>query len=344
MRVRIVERPAMHAAVIRSELGGEGTRRAWRGVQELLNGHPAVANAEYGLVFIPEWQWADGVRELWTGVEITDPGVLPDGVETISIPPRKYAKLTIRGNSGAMEDGYAFLAKWFERTGIARDTDEGSFGFEANRLKPVDPFAISRSEIAWFDYDIYAPIKNGDALAPDPHPRVESIAVAAEPARRIVGVERFVAQGDGENAAEAIPAIREQFHRLSEGWAGAGGRGAEYGLFTYAPPFGPDQSFLYLAGVEIPADDEGPIPAGMTARTIPAGEFAAVTYRGPLAEIGQAWGFFHGSWRGRFGFEAIDDYEYERYGDLYLGADDAESVVELRFPVVRAGRRESSRE
>ncbi|NBD23792.1 hypothetical protein [Paenibacillus glycinis] len=44
MRVRIVERPAMKAAAIRSELGGEGTRNAWRRIRELLEGHPAVKN------------------------------------------------------------------------------------------------------------------------------------------------------------------------------------------------------------------------------------------------------------------------------------------------------------
>jgi hypothetical protein len=55
-QVVIVEMPELKAAVIRSELGGEGTRRAWRQVRELLQDHPAVSNDEYGLVFIPEWR------------------------------------------------------------------------------------------------------------------------------------------------------------------------------------------------------------------------------------------------------------------------------------------------
>ncbi|MFC5529641.1 GyrI-like domain-containing protein [Cohnella yongneupensis] len=336
MRVRIVEMPEMKAAVIRSEQSGEGTRKAWRGIRELLGGHSSVKNEDYGLVFIPEWQWATGVRELWTGVEVSGFEELPDGLETIILPARKYAKLTIRGNGSRMEDGYAFLNQWFEQEGIERDVTEGSFGFEANRLNPVNPFDIPRSEIDFFDYDIYAPIKHAEALETDRFQHIESIDIVAEPSRRIIGIERFVAQQDGEQAAEAIPAIWEAFHALRKERSIANDSEESFGLFTYAPPFGPGQNFLYLAGVEIAENDGSPIPDGMIERTIPAGEFAVVTYRGQVADIHEAWGFFHGSWRGHSEYNAIDDYEYERYDCKYRGPDNGESVIELHFPVVLA--------
>ena len=156
----------------------------------------------------------------------------------------------------------------------------------------------------------------------------------AQPARRIVGLERFVGQRDGEDPGMAIPAIREAFRGLSGGSIGTSGSEASYGLFTYEPPFGPGQSFAYLAGVEA-ADDGSPIPDGMVERTIPAGQFAKVTFRGPVAHIQEAWGFFHGSWREHSGYEAIDDYEYERYDARFLGTENEESVIELHVPVVR---------
>ncbi|NBD23791.1 GyrI-like domain-containing protein [Paenibacillus glycinis] len=284
-------------------------------------------------MFIPEWQWATGVRELWTGVEVDGFEGLPDGVETIAIPGRKFAKLTVRGDGSRMNEAYAFLEQWFEREGIERDVTEGAFGFEANRLKPVNPFDIPRSDIDYFDYDIYAPIKHADAVDTDQFPHVESIEVTVQPSRRIVGVERYVGQRDGEDPGSAIPAIWEAYRRLSDGWIGASGREASFGLFTYELPFGPGQNFLYLAGVEAP-DDGSPIPDGMVERTIPAGEFAAVIYRGPVANIQEAWGFFHGSWRGHSAYEAVDDYEYERYDLRYLGPENEESVIELHVPVI----------
>ncbi|QHT59731.1 hypothetical protein GXP70_07045 [Paenibacillus lycopersici] len=337
MRVRIVDMPEMKAAVIRSEMGGEYTRVAWRRIRELLDGCAAVGGEDYGLVFVPEWQWATGVRELWTGVEVSGFEELPDGVETITIPARTYAKLTVRGDIGGLDEAYGHLSRWFEREGIERDVSEGSFGFEANRLKPVNPFDIPRSELSFVDYDIYAPIAPGQAIETDRFPHIEDFAIEAQPARRVVGVERFVRQQEGEHPLTAIPAIWEEFRRLSAGWQDIRACGESFGLFSYAPPFEAGQNFSYLACVEVKEDDRVPIPAGMTERFIPAGECAVVTYRGALSGILEAWSFFHGSWRSRQSeYAAVDEFEYERYDGRFAGADNAESVIELHFPVVRA--------
>ncbi|MBM7565911.1 effector binding domain-containing protein [Paenibacillus sacheonensis] len=340
MRVRIVEMPEVKAAVIRSELGGEFTRAAWRRIRELLGGHGAVKNEDYGFVFIPEWQWANGVRELWTGVEVSGFEGLPDGLETITIPARTYAKLTVRGDMQVLDEAYGFLSQWFEREGIERDVTEGSLGFEANRLNPVNPFDIPRPELTFVDYDIYAPIKSGQAIETDRFPNIESVEVKAIPQRRVAGVERFVRQAEGEDPAVAIPAIWAEFHRLNDGWKDIRACGESFGLFTYAPPFGPGQDFLYLACVELAPGDDTPVPEGMTERVIPAHEFAVITHRGPLSHIHQAWGFFHGSWRlwHSNGYAAVDEFEYERYDERYLGPEQSESVIELHFPIAPASQ------
>ncbi|MBB6671055.1 GyrI-like domain-containing protein [Cohnella nanjingensis] len=158
MEITIVERPALQAVVLKIPRDGSEVRRAWKIVHAAMADHPALANREYGLVFIPEWQWETEVTTLWVGVEVRSLEGLPGGFETISIPARKYAKVTVVGNRQRMDETYGSLFEWFDRGEYERDVSEGSLGFEENRLHPVNPFDIPADEIAFFDYDIYAPI------------------------------------------------------------------------------------------------------------------------------------------------------------------------------------------
>lgn len=80
-------------------------------------------------------------------------------METITIPGRKFAKITVKGNRERLDETYAFLTDWFRTEGYERDMNEGSYGYEANRLKPINPFLVPADEIDEFDFDIYAPIK-----------------------------------------------------------------------------------------------------------------------------------------------------------------------------------------
>ncbi|MBB6732380.1 effector binding domain-containing protein [Cohnella zeiphila] len=156
--VEEVELPEWKAAVIRSECNGYGTREAWAKIREQLSGSPVYENAEEGFVFVPEWQWRTAVRELWTGVKVDSFDGLPDGVERWTVPGGRYARVTVRGGRDRIDAAYGILDDWFAVTGHIRNTEEGSFGFDANRLKPIHPFDVPADEIDWFDYDIYVPI------------------------------------------------------------------------------------------------------------------------------------------------------------------------------------------
>lgn len=156
----VVERPEMKAIVLRTVQSRRDVRQAWREIENTVADHPDRLNADEGLVFIPEWQWATRVETLWVGVEVHSLDRVPEGLETITIPARRYAKTTMRGDEAEMHRTYDAVWKWFEREGLERDVTEGSFGFEANRLSPVNPFHIPAEEIKFFDYDIYAPIKS----------------------------------------------------------------------------------------------------------------------------------------------------------------------------------------
>lgn len=159
LQVSIVEKQSMKMAVLPSECSGSAVRLAWQGMLELMKGHPSVVNEDYGYVIIPEWQWSTGVSLLWTGLEVSSFDDLPSSLEKITIPGRQYAKITVRGNREQLNQAYAYLNEWFHNEGFERDMDEGSYGYEANRLKPINPFLIPADEIDEFDFDIYAPIK-----------------------------------------------------------------------------------------------------------------------------------------------------------------------------------------
>lgn len=155
----VIERPEMKAIVLRTIANQRDVRQAWKEIENVVGDHPDKLNPYEGLVFIPEWQWAKNVETLWVGVEVSSLNHVPVGFETITIPSRKYAKTTVRGDRAQMDRTYDSLWKWFEREGYERDMTEGSYGYETNRLSPVNPFHVPAEVINHFDFDIYAPIK-----------------------------------------------------------------------------------------------------------------------------------------------------------------------------------------
>ncbi|WP_433620160.1 GyrI-like domain-containing protein [Paenibacillus cellulositrophicus] len=164
MNIEIVERPELKAAVLHIPRDGRLVRDAWAQVSARLKHHPGVADREHGYVFIPEWQWSTEVTTLWVGMVVDHFEGLPAELQQITIPAKRYAKLTVRGNRTHMEEAYGALFGWFEQGPYERDVRDGSFGYEMNRLQPVNPFEIPADDIDYFDYDIYAPIKDETRL------------------------------------------------------------------------------------------------------------------------------------------------------------------------------------
>lgn len=330
MRVSIIEKPSLKAVVIRTIRNGSKVREAWQTIQKLMKNNPSVSNDEYGLVLIPEWQWPTEVTTLWTGIEVSDFDRIPDGLETITIPARRFACITVKGDRAHMEETYAYLWEWFKSEGYKRDLNEGSYGYEANRLKPVNPFHIPANEIDWFDYDIYAPIKENEKVQSDRFPAIVKVEVQAEKARSIAGMDLFVKQSE----TPPVPLIGQLWHRFMQRIEEIQDRSdnpRNYGLLSYNPPFGPGQDFTYLAGVEI--EGNAPLPDGLVSRMIPEHLAAIVTFKGLAKDITQAWEFFHGGWLSQSGYEAIDDYDYEVYDHRFFGTDNVESILEVRFPI-----------
>ncbi|HZG58744.1 GyrI-like domain-containing protein [Paenibacillus sp.] len=168
MKVEITARPELKAAVLEVPRDGSRVREDWKTVAALLEGHPAVADREHGYVFIPEWQWSTEVTTLWVGMAVRTFEGLPEGVQRVTIPAKRFAKTTVRGDRGQMNAAYGTLSDWFRSGPYERDVSMGSLGYEANRLAPVNPFDVPADVIDFFDYDIYAPIAEEAAIARPP--------------------------------------------------------------------------------------------------------------------------------------------------------------------------------
>src|SRR5262249_43127403 len=91
MSVTIVDMPEMNAVVLRTEQNGRDVRQAWHEVMKLMADHPARTDDEHGIVFVPEWQWATGGHILRVGVQVDSFDNVPEGLETMTIPPRQFA-------------------------------------------------------------------------------------------------------------------------------------------------------------------------------------------------------------------------------------------------------------
>ncbi|WP_274362247.1 GyrI-like domain-containing protein [Paenibacillus thermotolerans] len=159
MIVSIVTRPAVKAVVLKSAQNGRDVRTAWKEVQRIIQENSVErVNREVGIVFVPEWQWETGVKELWVGVEVASDVQVPDALELLTLPARTYATIRVYGDREQMDKTYSDLNDWFKESSYQRDYRLGSYSFEANRLNPTNPFDIPADEINHFDFEIYAPI------------------------------------------------------------------------------------------------------------------------------------------------------------------------------------------
>lgn len=334
MNVEIIGRPEMKAAVLRIPRDGHQVREAWKKVASLLEHHPAVTDREHGYVFIPEWQWSSEVTTLWVGMAVEHFDGLPDELEQITIPAKRFARLRVDGDRTRMEQAYGYLFKWFEQGPYERDMQEGSFGYEMNRLQPINPFEIPADEINYFDYDIYAPIKEDSKfLASDRYPGVINVEIRQGRTRKIIGVEMFVDRKQ-TIPEQAIPKMWGEFMPRIGEIMDVRQPLSTVGLYLYEPPFGPHQDFRYVAAVEVGDDSNIPIPDGMTELSIPNHDCVVITYRGTSDGLGQVWDYFHGHWfPQQTEYDAVHDFEFERHDQRFLGTNNENSVLEMHFPV-----------
>lgn len=101
-----------------------------------------------------------------------------------------------------------------------------------------------------------------------------------------------------------------------------------YGVMQRAA--GGSESLAYLAGLSVDGDSV-PVPPGMSAVAIPAGQYAVFEF--PFAEIGPDFDFILNRWLPSSGLIQAASPMFERYGEAF-DPNDSSSRMEVHVPVV----------
>lgn len=92
-----------------------------------------------------------------------------------------------------------------------------------------------------------------------------------------------------------------------------------------------DMELTEVIGVQVTSYDN--LPAGLTAKTIPAGKFAVFTHKGPLSGILKTYQYIWGTWA-LLTNETIDNRDdFELYDERFLGRNNDQSEVDIYIPI-----------
>lgn len=121
------------------------------------------------------------------------------------------------------------------------------------------------------------------------------------------------------------PALGAFWRDVFNPWCAAHGlkNRTTYGIAQDDPSRTPPDQCRYDACVEVADDYVVPAPAAVT--RFPGGRFAAVRYRGPSADIGNAWTEFYSKALPASGLQSVPGPCFERYDASY--AEDAATGV-----------------
>lgn len=90
-------------------------------------------------------------------------------------------------------------------------------------------------------------------------------------------------------------------------------------------------AFSEIVGIEV--DGLGQLPEGVDTKIIPGGRYAVFTHRGTVDTLIKTYDYIWGSWI-LFTKEMLDDREdFEIYDERFLGADNADTQIDIYIPV-----------
>ena len=141
----------------------------------------------------------------------------------------------------------------------------------------------------------------------------------------VVGMrERFV-----HPDVSGIPALWERFIRRRDE-VDARIEGATYGVCADDSASG-RPGFLYTAAIGVA--EQGRVPAGMVAFTVPGGPFAVFVHRGPISKFGDTVQALWRRWLPASGLKPTGAPDFEVYDARFKG-EEPDSEVEIWVPVV----------
>ena len=72
----------------------------------------------------------------------------------------------------------------------------------------------------------------------------------------------------------------------------------------------------------------------MSAKVIPANTYAVFEYKGAITpELGKLFKYIYSEWLPSSGYAIAGPYDFERYGKMFKGPDNPDSILEIFIPI-----------
>lgn len=153
------------------------------------------------------------------------------------------------------------------------------------------------------------------------------------PEKKIIGLKgRFIANAEDFRDSQIIPQLWKEYQERRAELAsriGAEDIGVNIPMTQDRAKFHPDER-LYMAGAEVSSVHE--LPKGMTALTIPSGQYAVFTHKGRQEKVYDTLHSIFEDWLPRAGKVARDAPLLEIRGPEYR-ADSDDSELEIYVPI-----------
>ena len=133
-----------------------------------------------------------------------------------------------------------------------------------------------------------------------------------------------------------IPELWSRFVQREHEISGVLETGVTYGVMQMEA--GAAGGLSYLAGLSV-SDQAVPVPASMTAVTIPAGQYAVFEF--PMSEIGSAFDFMLNTWLPSSGYAQTGSPLFERYGEDFDPTVPS-SRMEAHIPIIASANANAS--
>lgn len=144
------------------------------------------------------------------------------------------------------------------------------------------------------------------------------------PSFKIVGMRYF-----GENKNNEIPKLWDEFIKRSNEISDRKGDFTSYGICQALPEMVDDDSFYYIAGVEV--NEIKSVPHGMVSMEIPAARYVVFTHSGPASKLGVTYEYIYGTWFPKAKDKPMGTIDFEMYDEKFTNKED--SLMFIYIPV-----------
>lgn len=105
-----------------------------------------------------------------------------------------------------------------------------------------------------------------------------------------------------------------------------------YGVGSYTKEYFVEGKWFYLAGREV-ANLSKVLPQ-MSGKTLPENKYAVFEYKGPISsDLAKLFHYIYKEWLPSSGYVLAGPYDFEKYGEQFLGPENENSIFEIYIPI-----------